>query len=93
MNATAAGSRVILPPLARRDPVAGALRLRTEGAGRRLRVIEWGTNLPARRLLMPYGDQAICQGPPGATWINQTVVLGYRPGVSPQRLAHRYRGS
>jgi rSAM/selenodomain-associated transferase 2 len=39
--------------------VAGAFRLRIDGARRAFRLIEWMVNLRSRWLQMPYGDQAI----------------------------------
>ena len=39
--------------------VAGAFRLRIDGPGRPLRLIEWGVNLRSRLLQMPYGDQTL----------------------------------
>jgi hypothetical protein len=122
--------------------IAGAFRLRIDGTGRWLRLIERVANLRARYLHMPYGDQAVflrretfeslggfadlpimedyelsrrlhrrgrieladasavtsarrwqTLGPWRTTWINQTIVLGYHLGVSPERLARWYRGA
>jgi uncharacterized protein len=45
--------------LAQPGVVAGAFRLRIDGARRAFRLIEWTVNLRSRWLQMPYGDQAI----------------------------------
>jgi rSAM/selenodomain-associated transferase 2 len=39
--------------------VAGAFQLHIDGAGRALRLIEWGTNARSRWRQLPYGDQAL----------------------------------
>ncbi len=43
------------------DPriAGGAFRLRFDGAGASLRIVEWGANLRSRCLQLPYGDQGI----------------------------------
>lgn len=43
------------------DPavVAGAFRFRTDGSGRALRLVEWGTNIRSACLQWPYGDQGL----------------------------------
>jgi rSAM/selenodomain-associated transferase 2 len=45
--------------LDQRQVVAGAFRLRIDGPGRALRLIEWGANFRSRYFQMPYGDQAL----------------------------------
>ena len=45
--------------LARPAAAAGAFRLRIDGAGRGLRLVEGAANWRARLLQMPYGDQAL----------------------------------
>ena len=45
--------------LARPHTAAGAFRLRIDAPGRGYRCLEWGANLRARLLELPYGDQAI----------------------------------
>jgi rSAM/selenodomain-associated transferase 2/rSAM/selenodomain-associated transferase 1 len=45
--------------LERPATVAGAFRLRTDGSGAALRVVEWGANVRSRLLQLPYGDQGL----------------------------------
>ncbi len=45
--------------LERPEVVAGAFRLRTDGAGWAMRLMEWGANLRSTLLGLPYGDQAL----------------------------------
>ncbi|MDT8389944.1 MAG: TIGR04283 family arsenosugar biosynthesis glycosyltransferase [Lentisphaeria bacterium] len=39
--------------------VAGAFKLRTDGRGPRMRLVEWATNLRSSVLHLPYGDQGL----------------------------------
>ena len=43
----------------RKQVVAGAFRLRIDGASLAFRMVEWGTNLRSQVRKIPYGDQAI----------------------------------
>lgn len=124
------------------DPatVAGAFRLRINGASPSLRLMEWGANRRSRLRQLPYGDQGLFMEKrifdelggfadlpimedyqlvdrlrrrgrvvtlpepvitAGRRWqnrgvwrtflINQALIIGFRVGIAPQRLAALYR--
>jgi len=51
--------RAVRDALADPGVAGGAFRLRYEGGGPALRLVEWGAGLRARLLRLPYGDQAL----------------------------------
>ena len=133
--------RLVRDALKKPDVIGGAFQFHLDGDAMGFRLLERLTNWRARRLQMPYGDQAlfmkaetfravggfpempimedyefvrrlrrrgrICIVPAPAitsarrwkkrgilktTILNQIVIAGYHLGVSPQTLAHWYRG-
>ncbi len=55
----AQGIRAILEKPLEKPIVAGAFKLKIDGKGWGLRLVEWGVNVRSQLFQMPYGDQAI----------------------------------
>lgn len=49
----------VIAVLEKKGTVAGAFRLRIDGGGVSLRIIEWAANLRSKFLQLPFGDQAL----------------------------------